>query len=402
MTYEQGVELMLDALKGIHGRFKQLYGQAAMRLDENTYLFTGSNRILAETSESDLVLCDVNTGGLGEILRSCTDIDSVLFGMSQDMVAVSDRDEPLDVTLEDLAQLTGAKLKVSADAEPANIISALEDTTVCLIKGIGGIAAGSNIRKAVAGIQIVEKACEAEIHGKLLGGTVPIEAELAERYRKDFETDYVNRNEEKSVPFVGFEEEVFNLRVQLIETGKKLAKQDLIYGSWGNLSVRIGDDEMLITPSSMDYFDIKPEDIVRLNINTLVYGDQRVPSSETSMHAAIYREIPDCGAVIHTHSNGLAVFAACEAGFSAGNQEIKEVIGEMLVTEKAEAGTPELAACVCETMKKTHNAIIPHHGAVFTGPSLEVTFRIAEAAEIMARNILKFDTGVPQDDELAE
>ena len=71
------------------------------------------------------MLCDINTEGIGEILSSCKDINAVFFGMTQDMVAVSDRDKPLPVTLEDLAQLTGAELKVSPDAEPASIISTL-------------------------------------------------------------------------------------------------------------------------------------------------------------------------------------------------------------------------------------------------------------------------------------
>lgn len=215
----------MDALRGIHGKFKKLYGQAAMRLDENTYLFTGGNKLLSDTSEDDLVLCDINTGGIGEILCTGKDINAVLFGVTQDMVTVSDRDEPLPVTLEDLAHLTGAELRVSPDAAPANIISALGDTTVCLVKGTGGIAAGSNIRKAVAGIQIIEKACEAEIHGKLLGGTIPLDPETAESCRKDFETDYVRRNEAESVPFLGYDEEEFNLRVRLIETGKDLVKR---------------------------------------------------------------------------------------------------------------------------------------------------------------------------------
>ena len=301
--------------------------------------------------------------------------------------------------LEDLAQLTGAELKVLPDASPENIIGALEDTSVCLVKDMGGIATGSNIRKAVAGIQIVEKACEAEIHGKLLGGTIPIDAELAERYRREFSSDYVNRHEQGKIPFIGFEEKEFELRGQLIDMGRELVKRDLSYGSWGNLSVRLNDHEMLITPSSMDYFDIKPEDIVRMDINTLEYsGDQREPSNESLMHAALYRKYEDCDAVIHTHSNGISTFAACEAGFAAGHEEVRRLVGDTRVTSYARAGSAELAEAVVETMLDTHAAVIPHHGAVYTGPSLQVAFRVAEAIEIRARNILDFDSK-PEDDE---
>ena len=260
------------------------------------------------------------------------------------------------------------------------------------IMGKGGLATGSNMRKAVAGIQIVEKACEAEVHGKLLGGAIPIDAELAEEYRRDFTSDYVNRNEEKKFPFIGFDEEEFSLRGQLIDKGRELVDKDLAYGSWGNISVRLSDTEMLITPSSMDYFDIKPEDIVRVNIETLDYGEQRVPSSEAPMHAALYRQYPDCNAVIHTHSNGISVFAACEAGFAAGHEEAKQLIGDVKVVRYAKPGTPEIAASVTEAMSDTRAAVIPHHGAIYTGPSLDIAFMIAEVIELRARTILGFDS----------
>lgn len=383
---------MLDALRGIHGKFKKLYGQAALRLDSESYILSGGNALLSDVNEDNFVICDISSAGLGEIFSRRSDINAVIIGITQDMVAVSEEGTSLRSSLEDLAQLTGAELKVAPDAEPASIIEALKDSTVCLVKGTGGIATGSNIRKAVAGIQIVEKACEAETHGKMIGGTVPIDPVKAEEYKQAFISDYVNRNEDGIKPFVGFDEEEFALRSQLIEKGKDLVKKDLSYGAWGNLSVRLGENEMLITPSSMDYFDIRPEDIVRMDINTLVYGDQRMPSNESIMHAALYRMMPDVKAVIHTHSNGVSVFAACQAGFAAWQDEIRQLVGDIKVTRYAEPGSADLAEAVAETMQDTHAAIIPHHGAVFTGPSLDSAFVIAEAIEIRARNILNFDS----------
>ena len=399
MKYEQGAELMLDALRGIHGKFKKLYGQAAMRLDDSSYILSGGTGLLSDINEENLVICRISDGGLGEIFSMRKDINAVIFGITADMVDVSKDGRNVRTALEDLAQLTGPELKVIPDATPESIIGALEDTSVCLVKDTGGIATGSNIRKAVAGIQIVEKACEAEVHGKLLGGTVPINAELAESYCREFRADYVNRNEQGKIPFIGFEEKEFELRGQLIDMGRELVKRDLSYGSWGNLSVRLNDHEMLITPSSMDYFDIKPEDIVRVDINTLEYSaDQRVPSNESLMHAALYRRYPECGAVIHTHSNGMSVFAACEAGYAAWHEEIKKLVGDAKVTKYARAGSSELAEAVADTMSDTHAAVIPHHGAVFTGPSLQIAFSIAEAMEVRARNILGFGSK-PEDDE---
>ena len=386
--------MMTKALNGFHGKFKAMYGQLCVRVDKNTFLSTGGNKILAEITEDSYELCDINSGDLGEIFNRRSDINAILFGCTADAVAVSENAEVIPVTLEDLARLTGSELKVIPDASVANILAALKDSSVCLIKGTGAIAVGSNSRKAVAGIHIVEKACEAEVHGKILGGTVPLEKALADGFRKDFLSDYINRNEEPYAEYVKYDEEEFAVRSSLIEHGKDLVKRDLSYGSWGNLSVRLNDDEMLITPSSMDYFDIKIEDIVKVNIHTLEYGNQRIPSTEVRMHAAAYRNFPDCKAIIQTRSNAISVFAACKAGFTLGEGELQELIGDVKVTDYALPGTEELGEAVVSTFSDTHACIIPHHGAVFYGPSLDVVLAIAEAVEMRARNLLSFDSGL--------
>jgi ribulose-5-phosphate 4-epimerase/fuculose-1-phosphate aldolase len=386
--------MMTKALNGFHGKFKAMYGQLCVRVDKDTFLSTGGNKILAEITEDSYELCDIKSGELGEIFTRRSDINAILFGCTADAVAVSENADTVPVTLEDLARLTGSELKVIPDASAASILAALKNSSVCLIKGTGAIAVGSNSRKAVAGIQIVEKACEAEVHGKILGGTVPLEKALADEFRKDFLSDYINRNEKPYAEYVKYDEEEFAVRSSLIEHGKDLVKRDLSYGSWGNLSVRLNDDEMLITPSSMDYFDIKIEDIVKVNIHTLEYGNQRIPSTEVRMHAAAYRNLPDCKAVIQTRSNAISVFAACRAGFALGGGELQELIGDVKVTEYALPGTDELGDAVVSTFSDTHACIIPHHGAVFYGPSLDVVLAIAEAVEMRARKLLSFDSGL--------
>lgn len=391
MDYELGSLLLSNALKGFHGKFKKMYGQIALRLDGETYLTTGGTKALSDITEDYFEVCDINTGDLGEIFRYRKDINAIIFGCSYDAVQASERDSDIPVSLEDMAMIAGPYLKIIPDASPANILEAIKDSGVCLIKGIGALSACSNLKKAVAAVQIAEKECEAVNHGELLGGCKPLIPSIASACRDSFINDYTNRNEDASVPFVGFDEDEFALRNQLIEYGKDLVRKDLSYGSWGNLSVKLNDDEMLITPSSMDYFEIKIEDIVKVNINTLEYGDQRVPSSEAPMHAMIYRRFSDASSVIHTHSNAISVFAACEAGFAIEEQSLKELIGDIRLTRYEEAGSNALAAAVCDTLYNTHACIIPHHGAVFYGPSLDVVFAIAEAVEMRARNLLNFD-----------
>ena len=112
------------------------------------------------------------------------------------------------------------------------------------------------------------------------------------------------------------------------------------------------------------------------------------------MHAAVYKAFPDCKAMIQTRSNAISVFAACQAGFALGGGELQELIGDVKVTDYALPGSDELAETVVSTLQDTHACIIPHHGAVFYGPSLDVVLAVAEAVEMRARNLLSFDSGL--------
>lgn len=397
MNREKAAEQLSRALDCFHGRFKVMYGQACVRADKNTYISTGGNKILAEITEDSYELCNIKAGDLGEIFKRRPDINAILFGCSADTVKASEGADSIPVALEDLARLTGSSLRVIPDTSAASILEGIKDASVCLIKGVGALAVGTNCRKAAAGAQIVEKACEAEVHGQLIGGTVPIEKDLAESYRREFVSDYTQRNEESAVNYVNYDEDEFALRSSLIDHGRELVERDLSYGSWGNLSVRLNDHEMLITPSSMDYFDIKIEDIVRVDINTLEYGNQRMPSTEVKMHARAYRDLQGCNAVVQTRSNAMSVFAACRAGFTLGEGNLSDLIGDVKVTGYAAPGSDDLADAVVSALASTHACIIPHHGAVFYGPSLDVLLAIGEAVEMKARKILMFDTGIPED-----
>lgn len=399
MDRDKAEELLMNAVKGFHGRFKKMYGQISVRVDKDFYMSTGGNKLLAGIVPGDFELCDITTGDLAYLFRNKPEVNVIIFGCSSDTVKASESASSIRVSLEDLARLTGSELAVVPDSSPASLLKGLRDSDVCLIKGVGAIAACSNTKKAVAGIQIVEKACEAENHGKLIGGAVPLSRSFADSLRRSFINDYTRRNETPHIGYIGSDEDEFRLRAQLVDFGKDLVRRDLSYGSWGNLSVRLNDDEMLITPSSIDYFEISVEDIVKVNIHTLDYGSQRMPSSEYRMHALAYAELPDCGAIIHTRSNGISVFAACEAGFRLGGGDLQDLIGDVRATAYAEPGSDALAKAVVATLRQTHACIIPHHGGVFYGPSLDVVFAIAEAVEMKARNILGFDAPVAVGDE---
>ena len=165
--------------------------------------------------------------------------------------------------------------------------------------------------------------------------------------------------------------------------------------------MRIREHEMLISPSSMDYFDTHVEDIVRVDIDTLEYGEQRIPSSDAALHAKMYQELPGCNAIIHTHSNACSVFAACEAGFAIPDENMRQLIGDVKVISYAPDDAELTINNTIETLSDTHAAIMPHHGAIFYGPSLEIVYEIAKSVEMVARNLLQYDAKAENDEEQA-
>ncbi len=398
MKYDEGIDLMLRGVKGFHGKFKKIFGQMALRLDDDAYLVSNGSLMLTDIKEDDVLVSDMESGYLGPYFSAMPWVNAFIYGCTPDAVAVSEQYEEMPVALDDLAQIAGAYVPVIDEATPEKLAAALADSSVCLIKSSGFFAAASNMRKAVAAAQIVQKSCEALVHGKMIGGARPIDPEVSEKLRADFKSKYVETNQAETVEYIGYDEETFAMRDSLIEAGKNLVREDLVYGAWGNLSVRVNDDRMLITPSSMDYFEIKIEDIVDVDLHTMDFGDQRVPSSDAAIHAEMYKRLPGCNAIIHTHSNAMSVFAACEAGFAINDPNMRNLIGDIRVIPFTESRSEELMNNVIATMKETHAAVLSHHGAVFYGPSLEVAYKIAEAVEMMARKLLKYDRR-PEDEE---
>lgn len=95
-----------------------------------------------------------------------------------------------------------------------------------------------------------------------------------------------------------------------MDYGKQLVTSGLVQGTWGNLSVRLDDTYMLVTPSGLDYARLTPADMVKVNMRTLAYEGDLKPTSEKSLHAAIYHNRPDIGGIIHTHAKYCCVYAA--------------------------------------------------------------------------------------------
>lgn len=390
MDINTAKEALLKRSNAFRERYFTAYGQLVLRVNEETYISSRENLRLSKLTEKDFDLFDINTGDIGRIFSSRDDINAIVFICTEAAVRFSKENQIMRPALDDLAQIIGPDVTVCPDGTARTLLKALRNRRGCFIQGSGIIAVGDTIEEAIAGARILEKSVEAEIYSGKLNGLQYLNPAAAQELHKYYDGSYSKVNQKEKVDFISSGAEEFQLRNRIIDCGKDMSRSELVQGSWGNISLRLNPDTMLITPSGMDYFSIRTEDIVRMNIHDLKYGMQRKPSSEYRLHAALYRRYPECNAIIHTHSNGISAFAAAHAGFRISEPPMDQLIGDLHCSEYRTPGTDELCDSIMEAIEGSHACIIANHGAIFYGNDLDVTLAIANAVESRACNLLGF------------
>lgn len=390
MDINTAKEALLKRSNAFRERYFTAYGQLVLRVNEETYISSRENLRLSKLTEKDFDLFDINTGDIGRIFSSRDDINAIVFICTEAAVRFSKENQIMRPALDDLAQIIGPDVTVCPDGTARTLLKALRNRRGCFIQGSGIIAVGDTIEESIAGARILEKSAEAEIYSGKLNGLQYLDPTTAQELHKYYDGSYSKVNQKEKVDFISSGAEEFQLRNRIIDCGKDMSRSELVQGSWGNISLRLNPDTMLITPSGMDYFSIRTEDIVRMNIHDLKYGIQRKPSSEYRLHAALYRRYPECNAIIHTHSNGISAFAAAHAGFRISEPPMDQLIGDMHCSEYRTPGTDELCDSIMEAIEGSHACIIANHGAIFYGNDLDVTLAIANAVESRACNLLGF------------
>lgn len=398
MDINTAKEALLKLSNAFRERYFTAYGQLVLRVNEETYISSRENLRLSKLTGKDFDLFDINTGDIGRIFSSRDDINAIVFICTEAAVRFSKENQIMRPALDDLAQIIGPDVTVCPDGTARTLLKALRNRRGCFIQGSGIIAVGDTIEEAIAGARILEKSAEAEIYSGKLHGLQYLDPTTAQELHKYYDGSYSKVNQKEKVDFISSGAEEFQLRNRIIDCGKDMSRSELVQGSWGNISLRLNPDTMLITPSGMDYFSIRTEDIVRMNIHDLKYGMQRKPSSEYRLHAALYRRYPECNAIIHTHSNGISAFAAAHAGFRISEPPMDQLIGDMHCSEYRTPGTDELCDSIMEAIKGSHACIIANHGAIFCGNDLDVTLAIANAVESRACNLLGFGQRAEEED----
>ena len=175
-------------------------------------------------------------------------------------------------------------------------------------------------------------------------------------------------------------------RETIVRYGRMLYERGFIAATDGNISTRIDDHRLLITPTCMCKGMMSEDDLVIVDMNGRALEGSRNTSSEVAMHLLIYRLRPDIRGIVHAHPPTATGFAA--AGIALDQPLISEVVltlGTVPLAPYACPGTEELSAAL-RPFVPDHDAILmANHGVVAYADDLERAFMHMETVEHLAK-----------------
>jgi len=175
-------------------------------------------------------------------------------------------------------------------------------------------------------------------------------------------------------------------RRDICAVGRWIHDREYVASTDGNISVRLGPDRILLTPTSMSKAMMNSEDLVIVDFDGKRVSGHRKPSTELGMHILIYRLRPDINAVCHAHPPTATGYAA--AGLPLDKPILCELViglGSIPVAGYGTPGTSELGASI-EPYVQDHDAILmANHGVVTYGPDLLTAYLRMETTEHFAQ-----------------
>ncbi|PRX55661.1 L-ribulose 5-phosphate 4-epimerase [Nonomuraea fuscirosea] len=187
----------------------------------------------------------------------------------------------------------------------------------------------------------------------------------------------------------------------------ELVRYNLVAWTAGNVSGRIpGEDLFVIKPSGVSYDELTPANMVVCDLDGNLVEGEHSPSSDTAAHAYVYRNMPDVGGVVHTHSTYASAWAARgEAIPCVLTAMADEFGGEIPIGPFALIGDDSIGQGIVETLKghRSKAVLMQNHGVFSIGKDARAAVKAAVMCEDVARTVhvarqLGEPLPIPQDD----
>ncbi len=179
------------------------------------------------------------------------------------------------------------------------------------------------------------------------------------------------------------------IKQDICEIGRRLYNKGFAAANDGNITVRIGDNEVLCTPTMHSKGFLKPDDISTVDMTGKQLSGRKKRSSEALLHLEIYKNRPDVKSVVHCHPPHATAFAiAREPIPQCVLPEVEVFLGDVPITKYETPGGQQFADTIIPFVQKTNVIILANHGTVSYGVDVEQAYWWTEILDAYCRMLM--------------
>jgi len=161
------------------------------------------------------------------------------------------------------------------------------------------------------------------------------------------------------------------VKEEICAVGRKLWQRQYVDGNGGNISYRIGPNEVICTPTLLSKADLRPQDMCMVDLEGKQLAGGRPRTSEILMHLEIYKEVPEAKAVVHCHPAHATAYAITgRVPPTCVIPEYEVFIGKVALSPYETPGTPEFARTVIPYVRTHNTVLLGNHGIVCWGDTV--------------------------------
>jgi L-fuculose-phosphate aldolase len=155
------------------------------------------------------------------------------------------------------------------------------------------------------------------------------------------------------------------IKLEICAVGKKLWNRQYVDGNGGNISYRIGPNEVLCTPTLVSKFDLTPDDICMVDLEGKQVAGKRPRTSEILLHLEIYKAVPEAKSCVHCHPPHATAYAITgRVPPSRVIPEFEVFVGKVAVSPYETPGTQAFAETVLPYVRQHNTVLLANHGII--------------------------------------
>jgi L-fuculose-phosphate aldolase len=172
------------------------------------------------------------------------------------------------------------------------------------------------------------------------------------------------------------------VKEEICAAGRKLWLRGLVDGAGGNISCRVGPNEVISTPTMLSKYELTPADLSMVDLEGNQIAGQRPRTSEVLLHLEIYKAVPEARAVVHCHPLHAGAYAITgRVPPNALMSEFELFVGKMALSSYETPGTAAFAKTVLPYVREHNTVLLANHGMVCWADTVTHAEWNAEVAE---------------------